>query len=119
MAGLHCSEDEAREINEYDKRVEHEKNLEYDLTPEQNKVAQKMTRTGTRKPTVYNFNKPRERKPNATKAGIIAEIASFLTEKSEFSVENLEIANKERQIAFKIGEDMFEITLVQKRKPKK
>ena len=38
---------------------------------------------------------------------------------SQFSVENIEITNKERQIAFKIGEDMFELTLVQKRKPKK
>jgi hypothetical protein len=27
--------------------------------------------------------------------------------------------NKERQIAFKIGEDNYELTLVQKRKPKK
>ena len=34
------------------------------------------------------------------------------------TVENLEITNKERQIAFKIGENSFEITLIQKRKPK-
>jgi hypothetical protein len=30
----------------------------------------------------------------------------------------VEITNKERQIAFKIGENAYELTLVQKRKPK-
>jgi hypothetical protein len=30
----------------------------------------------------------------------------------------VEITNKERQIALKVGENAFEITLVQKRKPK-
>jgi hypothetical protein len=41
-----------------------------------------------------------------------------LSENSGFAVENAEITNKERQIAFQIGEDKFELTLVQKRKPK-
>ena len=31
---------------------------------------------------------------------------------------NVEIVNKERQIAFTVGENVFELTLVQKRKPK-
>ena len=35
-----------------------------------------------------------------------------------FACENVEITNKERQIAFKIGENAYELTLVQKRKPK-
>lgn len=78
-----------------------------------------MARTGTRKqPTNYKFTK-RQRKPNATKGGIIAELAQFLGENSEFCIENLEIVNKERQISFQIGEDKFELTLAQKRKPKK
>lgn len=37
---------------------------------------------------------------------------------SNFAVVDLAITNKERQIAFKIGDDSFELTLVQKRKPK-
>lgn len=78
-----------------------------------------MARTGTRKkPMVLNL-KPRKRKENATKGGIIAELAQFLTENSGFSVENLEIVNKERQISFQIGEDKFDLVLTQKRKPKK
>lgn len=119
MAGLGCTEQEARAIYQADKEVDHDLPQDYDLPPEKIKVAQSFAHTGTRKQTAYNFKKKVERKPNATKAGIIAEIASFLSEKSEFSVENLEITNKERQIAFKIGEDSFELTLVQKRKPKK
>ena len=51
-------------------------------------------------------------------AGIIAELAKFLTENSENACENVEITNKERQIAFKIGENAYELTLIQKRKPK-
>jgi hypothetical protein len=52
---------------------------------------------------------------NPTKEGVIAEIANFLAEKGYNSVE---ITNKTRQIAFKIGEDAYEVTLIAKRKPK-
>jgi hypothetical protein len=57
----------------------------------------------------------RTRKENPTKATIISEISAFLTENG---YESVEITNKERQIAFKVGADSFELTLVQKRKPK-
>lgn len=64
-----------------------------------------------------NFTK-RERKPNATKGGLIAELARFLEENSAFSTENITIVNAERQISFTIGADSFDLTLVQKRKKK-
>lgn len=119
MNGLGCTEEEARAVYADDCAIDKGEKRDYDLPPDKQKIAQKFARTGTRKtPAAYKFTK-RERKPNATKAGIIAEIAEFLSEKSQFSVENLEITNKERQISFKIGEDAFELTLVQKRKPKK
>ena len=118
MDGLKCDKEEAERIYDYDKAVDHDEATEFDLPPDKLKIAQKFAHTGTRKnPPVYKFTK-RERKPNATKGGIIAEIAQFLTESSEFSVTNLEITNKERQISFEIGADKFELTLVQKRKPK-
>ena len=60
----------------------------------------------------------RERKKNATKQGIIEELAKFLSEQSDIAYENVVVTNAERQIAFSIGEDNFELTLVQKRKPK-
>lgn len=118
MEGLGCTAEEAEDVYAYDEKVDHNEKTEYDLTGEQLKEAKKATRTGTRKtPTAYKFTK-RERKPNATKGGIISELAKFLAEDSNFSVENCEITNKERQVAFSIGEDRFELTLVQKRKPK-
>ena len=60
----------------------------------------------------------RERKENPTKASIIAELVHFLQEESENACENVEILNKERQLSFRIGENAYELTLVQKRKPK-
>lgn len=121
MNGLKCTEAEAVEIYEYDCAIDKAKvkdRLEHDISLEAEKVAQKFAHTGTKKPTVYQFNQKRERKANPTKGGIIAEIAEFLEEISAFAAESVEITNKERQIAFKIGEDAFELTLVQKRKPK-
>ncbi len=115
-AGLHCSDEEAREILAYDKKVDRDEKTEYDLTAEQRKIAAKYTRAGTRKaPTVYNFSQ-RKRKPNATKAGIIAELMEFLSTNSQFSIEDLEAVKPERLIAFRVGENKFELTLTQKRK---
>lgn len=89
------------------------------MPPDKAKVAQKYAHAGVRKqPTAYKFDK-RERKPNATKGGLITELADFLTNNSGFEVKEVAITNKERQIAFTIGDDNFELTLVQKRKPKK
>lgn len=119
MDGLKCDRAEAEQVYEYDRAVDHDEKTEFDLPPDKLKIAQKQAHTGTRRtPTAYKFTK-RERKPNATKGGLIAELAKFLTESSEFSTENVEITNKERQIAFEIGGEKFELTLVQKRKPKK
>ena len=118
MINLRCSREEAEDIIKWDKVIDRGGRTPYDLDPEKEKEAKKMANVKTRKaPTVYNFDK-RERKENPTKGGIIAELHKFLSEMSEFATENVEITNKERQIAFKIGEDAFELTLVQKRKPK-
>lgn len=116
---LKLTEQEEKDLLIYDKAVEHGEKTEHDLSPEQAKIAQKYAHTGTRKaPTAYKFTK-RERKPNATKGGIITELATFFEEKSDFSAENVQILNKERQISFQIGDETYELTLVQKRKPKK
>lgn len=115
---LGLTEAEKQELLAYDKAVERGEKTEYDLSPDRVRTAQKYAHTGTRKaPTVYNF-KPRQRKPNATKGGIVAELAEFLEKNSQFNIEDLSITNKERQLAFRIGEDNFELTLVQKRKKK-
>ena len=59
--------------------------------------------------------KPRTTKENPEKADVITKVADFLTK----FVENVTITNKERQIAFSIGENDYELTLVAKRKSKK
>lgn len=118
MSSLGVSRAEAEEIYEFDKAIDRGERTQYDLDPEKEKEAKKMANVKNHRTTgVYNLNK-RERKANPTKASIIAEIAQFLTENSENACENVNITNKERQIAFRIGENDYELTLVQKRKPK-
>ena len=122
MTQLKCTKEEALEIIECDKAIDRGERVYFDLSPEAEKEAKKYAKAGTRKaPTVYkldNAEGKRSRKENPTKAAIIAELAKFLTETSENACEMVEITNKERQIAFKIGENAYELTLVQKRKPK-
>ena len=121
MKLLGCTREDALDIIEQDKAIDKGERTDFDLDPEHEKMAKKFANVGTRKtPTVYKFDqKDKKRKENPTKQALIAEIATFLSENSENACENVEITNKERQIAFKCGENSFELTLVQKRKPKK
>ena len=122
MWKMGLSEAEIEELVKADAAIDKGERMPFDLDPEKEKEAKKYAKAGTRKaPTVYkldNAEGKRSRKENPTKAAIIAEIAKFLEETSENACEMVEITNKERQIAFKIGENAYELTLVQKRKPK-
>jgi hypothetical protein len=122
LQGLRCSEAEAIEIYLADKAIDRGERMDFDLPPELEKEAKKMANVTERKrkaPIVYNFDTSnKKRKENPTKSGIISEIAKFLQEQSENAVEAVNITNPERQIAFTIGENSYELTLVQKRKPK-
>jgi hypothetical protein len=113
MAQLKCTREEALEIIECDKAIDRGERVYFDLDPQAEKQAKKYANTGTRQTNGQKTE--RKRKENPTKATIIAEISEFLTEKG---YEMVEITNKERQIAFKVGENAYELTLVQKRKPK-
>ena len=113
MRGLGCSQDEAMQILLADKAIDRGERMEFDLSPEAEKQAKKFANTGTRQANGQKTE--RKRKENPTKATVIAELAQFL---AESGYEMVEITNKERQIAFKVGENTFELTLVQKRKPK-
>ena len=114
MRGLKCSREEAEQILADDKAIDRGERMSFDLDKEKEKEAKKYARTGTRQTNGVKVE--RKRKENPTKAQIIAEIAKFLTENGYDSVD---ITNKERQIALKVGENAFELTLVQKRQPKK
>ena len=113
MAQLKCTKEEALEIIECDKAIDRGERVYFDLSPEAEKQAKKYANTGTRQTNGQKTE--RKRKENPTKATVIAELAQFLVENG---YEMVEITNKERQIAFKVGENAYELTLVQKRKPK-
>ena len=115
---LDCTEEEALDVIRTDEIIDKGGRTEYDLPIAEEKAALKIGRIDERKAKSADNKRGKVRAENPTKSGIIAEIAEFLTEKSQFACENVEITNKERQIAFKIGENAYEFTLVQKRKPK-
>ena len=115
---LGMTEQEALDVVACDHEIDRGIAQDFDLDPEREKMAKKFANATTKKkPTVYDF-KQRERKANPTKASIIAELAKFLAEDSENACESVNVTNKERQIAFTIGDNQYELTLVQKRKPK-
>lgn len=116
---LGCTREEAIDIIETDKIIDKGGRTQYDLSKEEEKLAMKISGVSERKAKSADSKRGKVRAENPTKSGIIAEIAEYLTENCGFATENVTITNKERQIAFKIGENDYEFTLVQKRKPKK
>lgn len=127
MNALNVGRVEAENIFASDQAIERGEKQDFDLPSDKLKIAQKFAHTGTREVkektenkkngAAYNFTK-RERKPNATKGGIINELADFLQTNSQFSIENLTIPNKEQKISFSIGGVDFSLTLTQHRKKK-
>lgn len=121
MKNLGLSAEEAEELLAYDKQVDRTSGgLEFDLSKEEQKAAIKQAHKGmvekkSATPTIYKFDK-RERKPNLPKQEIIAKLNDFITENI---ADNVTILNKERQLSFVLGENTFELTLIQKRKSKK
>ena len=118
MKVLDIPEAEAIQLVIDDKSVDKGEKL-FELSAEQKKVAKKYAGTGTKKRTVYKFDTAKKKKENPVKQKIIAEIVRFLNKNSEICAENVQIINAERQIFFQIGENDYELTLVQKRKAKK
>jgi hypothetical protein len=120
MELLDCTEEEALDVIATDKIIDKGGRTPYDLPKEKEKEAKKMIAVKDRRAKDKATNmRGKVRTENPTKSGIIAELAEFLTEKSNFLCENVQITNKERQIAFTCGDNSYELTLVQKRKPKK
>ncbi len=113
---LGCSIFEAEQIIADDKKIDKGQEVDFGLTKEQEKQALKYANVKEhKKPAVYKFDK-RERKADTTKEGVIEQISQFLIENG---YENVEITNKSKLIAFKIGEDNYEFNLIRKRKTKK
>ena len=123
MKKLGISREEAIELEGYDEDVKKNRKTQYDLTPEQIKNVQDMTRHCDHKKSG-----PRtiERKPNELKEAIVACLADFLENDCEFSLKDeltycgdVEITNKNRMIHFSAGGKEFDLQLIEKRTPKK
>lgn len=116
MKLLGVTEDEAKQIIDDDKAIDQGKPMDFDLQGEKAEVAKKLSKGVS---TYKKQEKPkgelvkRNRKENPAKAEIIQQVYELLMANG---YENVEITNKERQIAFSNGENKFEFTLVQKKK---
>lgn len=106
MKTLQISEAEAKEVLDYDKRIDAGEKLG-ELDSDKKKVAKAMTLTGTRAKGNYKFQQ-KERKANAAKLEIIAAIAQMLESKG---AEKLEIANAEREFSFLLDNVKYKIIL--------
>lgn len=109
MMKIGMTREEALEVLADDEDIDKGVKKDFDLTAEQEKESKKARSTGTKKATVYDF-KQRQRKENPTKRDLINRIYQLF--------KDAEITNPERIVMLTIGDDKFEITLSQKRKPK-
>jgi hypothetical protein len=113
---LGCSIAEAEDILIADKKIDKNQEVDFGLSKEEEKKALKYANVKEhKKPVVYKFDQ-RERKADTTKEGVIQQVFDFLVANG---YEEVEITNKSKLIAFKIGEDSYEFNLIRKRKPKK
>ena len=112
---LGCTREEAIDIIETDKIIDKGGRTQYDLSKEEEKLAMKISGVSERKAKSADNKRGKVRAENPTKADLIKFLFDSLT---EYDCQNLNITNKERQIAFSVGDNDYELTLVQKRKKK-
>lgn len=116
MQKLDCTEEEALDVIATDEIIDKGGRTQYDFDKDKEKVAMKISAVKERKAKDQTTSqRGKTRAENTTKV----EIIQFLHENLQnFECFDLKITNKERQIAFSVGENDFELTLVQKRKKK-
>ena len=117
MKALDLTREEAIEMWMDDHDIDQGKAKDFDLDPEKQKVVKEMTKAGGK--ARAKETKPRERKPNDEKRTIIQDLNGFLVNNCQDYINSVEIANIEREITFKIGENDYSLTLTCHRKPKK
>lgn len=115
MKSLDCSREEAIEVILEDEAIDKMsmKEVSSDLTAEQKKVVKEVSKTGTRKTTVYKFDTKKKKKDDE-KIEIVQKIHDFV---SKFT-KNCTILNENREITFDFGENSYSLVLTKHRKPK-
>lgn len=114
MKTLNLTEEEARELQAYDKDIDNGKTSPYDLDEEHARIAKEMANVEThkmRKKTVVDEDITKTSK----KAKILLALSEFLVNSEEINAENINFLNVERQLAFTVGSNNYEIILTQKR----
>lgn len=114
MKTLDLTEAEAKALIAEDAKVDKMKasEVDSDLTADQKQAVKKLKNSDTH---VYKFDK-RERKKDATKESMIADIAKYLSETAEFEAQNVKIVNSTQKIDFTFGGKSYSLTLTAHRK---
>lgn len=112
MKLLDISREEAIDLIQCDDDIDHNKKMDFDLTPEQEKNAKKMRTTGTRCVDAYGKTRTRERKADNDKRELIDNMAKMLDNCGL----SYEITNQEREILFEKNGRKFKIVLSAPRK---
>lgn len=110
---LNLSDEEAIELLEYDKAVEHDETTEYDMSPEEARKAKKYAYTGTRK--TKEGGSGNKRKENPTKRKFIKMLAAFLAENAEIEISDVQITNKECEVLFRMEDMWYSVSLKYRR----
>lgn len=107
MKILGCSEEEAREIVEADRAIDKGEKL-FELSPEQEKASKKARSTGTKKPTVYNFDTTKKKRKECPDKQFLI---NLLSEALKEECSEVEITNKEREMVFNYNGTGYRLTL--------
>lgn len=109
---LNISVDEARQVQEDDKRIDRGEKL-FELPPELEAGAKKARQTGTRKVIEVK----RERKPDEDKRELIQYLESSLEDAyPDLDLGNITITNPEREMEFTYNGKKYRLTLACPRK---
>ena len=110
---LNITEDEAREVQETDKRIDRGEKL-FELSPELEAGAKKARRADRKK--VENVK--RERKPDEDKRELIQYLESKLEDAHHYDMDldNITITNPEREMEFTYNGIKYRLTLMRPRK---
>lgn len=114
MKTLNLTEEEARELQAYDRDIDNGKASPYDLDEEHAKVAKEMANVEThkmRKKTVIE----KDITKTSEKAKILLALSVFLANSEDINADKVEFLNVERQLAFYVGDNKYELVLTQKR----
>lgn len=119
MKKFKTSREEAIEALAYDYEIDHGgKDLEFDLTEEQQAVVRELNQKVEHKKGGKQGQN--NHKPNELKEAIVQELAQYLESiGAEQDYDEVKIVNANRLISFSVGEKKFDLTLVEKRPPKK